>query len=53
MNLHYHRKKVNLYRILQEIIQNTVKHSRATLLNINIHKKDKTIVLKTMDNEML
>ncbi|MEO5888629.1 MAG: ATP-binding protein [Ferruginibacter sp.] len=43
-------REVNLYRVLQEIIQNTVKHSRATVLNITIQKKDKTILLKTKDN---
>lgn len=43
-------REVNLYRVLQEIIQNTVKHSRATTLTITIQKKDKKIVMKTKDN---
>ncbi|MEP7141760.1 MAG: ATP-binding protein [Ferruginibacter sp.] len=44
------QREVNLYRILQEIIQNTVKHARATTLNITILKNDKTISLKTTDD---
>ena len=43
-------REINLYRILQEIIQNTVKHARATTLNINIQKKTRTIFLKTKDD---
>ncbi len=43
-------REVNLYRILQEIIQNTLKHSRATTLKINIQKIDKKILLTTVDN---
>jgi len=43
-------REVNLYRVLQEIIQNTIKHSRATILNINFQKKEKRILLKTMDD---
>jgi signal transduction histidine kinase len=43
-------KELTLYRILQEIIHNTVKHARATQLTIQIHKKGKAIVLKTKDD---
>lgn len=43
-------RELNLYRVLQEIIQNTVKHSRAASLLIDIRKKDKTILLKTKDD---
>jgi two-component system, NarL family, sensor kinase len=42
--------EVNLYRIVQEIIQNTIKHSRATCLNIRIQKKGKSILLHTKDD---
>jgi two-component system, NarL family, sensor kinase len=42
--------EVNLYRIVQEIIQNTIKHSRATCLNIRIQKKEKSILLHTKDD---
>lgn len=43
-------REVSLYRIVQEIIQNTLKHARSTVLNINIYKKDKTILLITKDD---
>jgi two-component system, NarL family, sensor kinase len=43
-------KEVNLYRIIQEIIQNTIKHSRATFLNILIIKKAHTIFVQTKDD---
>ncbi len=43
-------KEVNLYRIVQEIIQNTFKHSRASTLDITLQKKQKLIVLQTKDN---
>lgn len=43
-------REVNLYRVLQEIIQNTIKHARATILNISIKKKEKTILLVTKDD---
>ena len=44
------QREVNLYRVLQEIIHNTIKHARATTLDIIIHKTDKTILLKTKDD---
>jgi signal transduction histidine kinase len=43
-------REVNLYRVIQEIMQNTIKHARATILNITIIKKDKSIFLQTKDN---
>jgi two-component system, NarL family, sensor kinase len=44
------QQEINLYRIVQEIIQNTLKHSRATFLNITLTKKEKTILLQTKDD---
>jgi two-component system, NarL family, sensor kinase len=44
------QKSINLFRMLQEIIQNTVKHSGASELYINLAAKDKYIVLTTEDN---
>jgi two-component system, NarL family, sensor kinase len=41
-------REVNLYRVIQEIMQNTIKHARATILNII--KKDKSIFLQTKDD---
>lgn len=40
-----------MYRILQEIIQNTIKHAQATLLQIEISKEDnKTLLIRTSDD---
>lgn len=43
-------REVSLYRMLQEIIQNTFKHARAKELRIDIVVKDKTIFLQTKDD---
>jgi signal transduction histidine kinase len=43
-------REINLYRILQEIIHNTVKHARATSLNISIAKNNKMLLVKTKDD---
>ncbi len=39
-----------LYRILQEIILNTVKHAHATELNIEFSKEDNHLLIRTADN---
>jgi signal transduction histidine kinase len=44
------QKTVNLYRILQEVIHNTVKHAGASALTISLHRKKDIIVLSTSDN---
>lgn len=44
------QKSINLFRMVQEIIQNTVKHSGASELFIKLDAKDKHIVLATEDN---
>jgi two-component system, NarL family, sensor kinase len=43
-------REVNLYRVVQEIIQNTLKHARATQLTIRISLKGKAILLQTKDD---
>jgi signal transduction histidine kinase len=43
-------REVNMYRVVQEIIQNTIKHARATILKINIITKEKSIFLQTKDD---
>lgn len=43
-------REINLYRIVQEIIQNTIKHAQATQLNICISKRGQDILLETKDN---
>lgn len=42
--------EVNLYRVVQEIIQNTIKHARAAILKIDIVKNENKIVLQTKDD---
>jgi signal transduction histidine kinase len=44
------QREINLYRILQEIIHNTVKHSRAASLSVSIQKNNKTLLLRTKDD---
>ena len=42
-----------IYRILQEIIQNTIKHAQASNLLIEISREgDKTLLIRTSDNGM-
>lgn len=42
--------KFNLYRIVQEIINNAIKHSKATIINFNIYQKDTLIIIEIIDN---
>ncbi len=44
------QKSINLFRIVQEIIQNTIKHAGASELFIKLDAKDRNIVLTTEDN---
>jgi signal transduction histidine kinase len=41
---------INLYRMLMEIIHNTIKHAKATHLNIELKTKNNTLVVLTEDN---
>ncbi|HUR11064.1 MAG TPA: sensor histidine kinase [Flavitalea sp.] len=43
-------QSINLYRILQEIIHNTIKHAQATDLKIEMRQEKKGIMLLTQDN---
>ena len=43
-------KAVNLYRIIQEVIHNTIKHAKASQLTIELHTQKNKLVLKTHDN---
>jgi signal transduction histidine kinase len=43
---------INLFRIIQEIIHNTLKHAKATNLKISLHYQSKIISLITEDNGM-
>ncbi|WP_223256016.1 ATP-binding protein [Flavobacterium laiguense] len=42
--------KINLYRILQESLQNCNKYANATTINVEIEKQDMDLVLKIIDN---
>ena len=44
------QKSINLFRMVQEVIQNTIKHSAASELFIKLDVKDRHIVLTTEDN---
>ncbi len=41
---------INIYRIIQEAIQNAIKHSNASLIKINFSKIDTELVLTISDN---
>lgn len=43
-------KAINIYRIIQEIIHNTIKHAKADKLTISIEITDHKLILKTVDN---
>jgi signal transduction histidine kinase len=43
-------KSIHLFRIVQEIIHNTIKHSGASELKIMMHEKNSLLILSTSDN---
>jgi signal transduction histidine kinase len=43
-------KSIHLFRIVQEIIHNTIKHSKASELKIMMHEKNDLLILSTRDN---
>lgn len=43
-------KTINLYRIVQEIVYNTLKHAKASTLLITLRHKDQNVLLTTQDN---
>jgi signal transduction histidine kinase len=44
------QQAINLYRIIQEIIHNTIKHAKASEIIIELRRDKDTIVLATRDN---
>jgi len=42
--------EVNIYRIIQELVQNILKHSRADIANISITESMSRLILKVNDN---
>ena len=43
-------QSVHLYRIVQEIVHNTIKHAGATLLRISLKQEKKMIIFSSRDN---
>lgn len=43
-------KEINLYRMVQEILHNTIKHAKASMLIIKISVQDNRLFLMTADN---
>jgi two-component system, NarL family, sensor kinase len=43
-------QKINIYRIVQEIVHNTIKHAKATELVIDLSAKQNVVVLMANDN---
>lgn len=41
---------INIYRILQELIQNIIKHAQATEVSIDISEKENNIIMRVRDN---
>ncbi|PJB15135.1 MAG: hypothetical protein CO118_04995 [Flavobacteriales bacterium CG_4_9_14_3_um_filter_32_8] len=42
--------EINIYRVLQEIINNTIKHAQANELTIGIHYHDNKLLIQTKDD---
>ena len=43
-------QKLNIYRIIQEFLQNAIKHSQATSIEIELNKLDDNLILTIEDN---
>jgi len=43
-------QQINLYRIIQELINNTIKHSKATQLGLNLSENARELILQFNDN---
>ncbi|MGI9551738.1 MAG: tetratricopeptide repeat-containing sensor histidine kinase [Aurantibacter sp.] len=43
-------ESVNLYRIVQEVLSNTIKHAQATLVDVILENKNKHLALRISDN---
>lgn len=45
-----HRKELMIYRIVQELVNNTIKYAHATIIGLTIIEKDSTLGLMYQDN---
>lgn len=45
-----HQKAINVYRIIQEILHNTLKHSKASELCVELFAHNSMLILRTEDN---
>lgn len=43
-------RKLHIYRIVQEIMHNTLKHSKASMIKISIEHQDKRLMIHSSDN---
>jgi len=43
-------KAINIYRMVQEIVHNTIKHANASLLSIELNMADDNLILSSIDN---
>jgi signal transduction histidine kinase len=43
-------REINIYRIIQEIVNNTIKHAHANSLHIQLYLQKENIILETADN---
>lgn len=43
-------QKVQIYRAIQEILQNAIKHSEATILNIDFTVNEESLIISVIDN---
>jgi len=43
-------KAINIYRMVQEIVHNTIKHAQASVLHIELNMADNNLILVTQDN---
>jgi signal transduction histidine kinase len=42
--------EIHIYRMIQEIVQNAIKHSGADRMNIDVYSKDKKLIIIARDN---